>query len=68
MIAGDPITIFLFLEAEPDSPGCILRVQQISEDGLADAWEREFPRMELALAQVERDYGIGPDDWIDLDD
>lgn len=68
MIAGSPWTLLLLLEADPDSLGCWLRAQELTVDGkTADSWERYYPRVEDALREVEMAYGLGPEDWADLD-
>ncbi len=67
MIAGNPWTLLVTLEEDPDSLGCVVRFQELTMDGdSVDAWERFCPRLDEALRDVEMAYGIGPDDWIDL--
>lgn len=68
IIPGDPVTTFFFLEEDPDSLGCVLLVQQTGSEGqLVDAWERFYARVDAALDELERDWGIGPGDWLPLD-
>lgn len=67
MIASDPWTLLITLEEEPDSLGCVVYIQQLDLDGRAvDLWEVRYERVAEALAEMERSYGIGPADWVDL--
>lgn len=64
MIAGDPWTLLITLEEEPDSLGCTVEFQELTLDGgTADHWELEYPRVGEALREIEMSYGIGPDEW-----
>ncbi|BDG60733.1 hypothetical protein [Caldinitratiruptor microaerophilus] len=67
VIAGDPVSVLFFLEEDPDSLGCWLRVQQVTEQGTADAWERYFPSIPAALEELERDWGLDQHFWVDLE-
>lgn len=67
VIAGDPVSILFFLEEDPDSLGCWLRVQQVTDTGTVDAWERYFSSIAGALEELERDWGLGADFWVDLE-
>lgn len=67
IIAGNPWTLLITLEEEPDSLRCRVHVQEINLDGdTADAWAMEYDRLEDALRDMEMSYGIGPDDWTQL--
>lgn len=64
MIAGNPWTLLIVLEEDPDSLGCWVTVQQIGLDGTtADHWEVRYDRVEDALRELEMSYGVGPGDW-----
>jgi hypothetical protein len=68
MVAGEPWTLLLSLEDDPDSLGCWLRVQELTMDGLtADSWERYYPQVAEALRELEMGYGLGPEDWTELE-
>lgn len=68
MIAGDPWTLLITLQEDPDSLGCIVQFQELTMDGLtADHWVVHYDRVADALRELEMAYGIGPDDWTDLD-
>lgn len=68
LVAGNPWTVLITLEADPDSMGCQVSFQEITMDGkTADQWELRFDRVEEALREIEMAYGVGPDDWTDLD-
>jgi hypothetical protein len=68
MVAGNPWTLLLLLEDDPDSLGCWLRVQELTLDGgTVDAWEQHYSRVSDALYDIEMTYGIGPGDWLNLD-
>jgi hypothetical protein len=65
MIAGDPWTLLITLEEEPDSLGCVVLFQELTIDGqTVDHWERHFDRVDEALRAIESAYGVGPDDWV----
>jgi hypothetical protein len=64
MIAGHPWTLLITLEEDPDSLGCTVQFQELTLDGAtADHWELDYDRVEEALQELERAYGIGPSDW-----
>lgn len=68
MVASEPWTLMITLIEDPDSLGIIAQFQALNGEGaLMDAWELYYPRLAEALAAMERDYGLSPDDWIDLD-
>ncbi len=68
MVAGNPWTVLITLVGDPDSLGCLLLFQELSIDGkTADQWEIRYDRVDEALREMEMSYGIGPDDWLDLD-
>lgn len=68
MVAGEPWTLLFSLEDDPDSLGCRLRVQELTMDGLtSDSWELYYPDAVEALRELEMAYGLGPDDWTELD-
>lgn len=68
MIAGHPWTLLITLEEAPDSLGCTVQFQELTLDGAtADHWELQYDRVEEALMELERAYGIGPADWTALD-
>jgi hypothetical protein len=67
MIPGNPWTLLITVEEEPDSLGCWVRVHELTMDGAtADFRELHFARINAALREMEMSYGIGPDDWIEL--
>lgn len=67
MIAGNPWTLFITLEEEADTLGCIVRFQEINSEGdTADQWELQFAKVPEALRELEMSYGIGPGDWTEL--
>jgi hypothetical protein len=67
MIPGNPWTLLITLEEDPDTLGCWVRVQELTMDGAtADYWELHFSYLDEALREMEMAYGIGPDDWTDL--
>ncbi len=68
MIAGNPWTLLITLEEDPDSLGCTVLFQELTIDGAtADHWEVRYTRVIEALRELEMAYGIGPDDWTNLD-
>lgn len=68
MIAGNPWTLFIVMEEDPDSLACLVRIQEVNIDGRTiDQWELQFGRVEEALRELEMSYGVGPDDWTLLD-
>ncbi len=67
VMASDPVTTFVTLEADPDTLGCTVYFQQVTEDGTVDGWHRDYPRLDEALAEIERDLGIGPKDWVPIE-
>ena len=67
MIPGNPWTLLITLEEDPDSLGCVVRVQELTMDGAtADFWEVHYSRMDEAMREMEMAYGIGAEDWLDL--
>lgn len=67
MVAGNPWTVLIVMEEDPDSLGCLVRFQELTMDGeTADQWEIRYDRVEEALRELEMSYGVGPDDWIEL--
>jgi hypothetical protein len=67
MIPGNPWTLLITLDEDPDSLGCVVRVQQLTLDGTtSDFWEVRYSHIEEALREMEMAYGIGPNDWLDL--
>lgn len=68
MVAGNPWTVFITLEEDPDTVGCTVRFQEINMDGkTADQWDLRFDRVDEALREIEMSYGVGIGDWLDLD-
>lgn len=68
MVASDPWTLLITVEEDRDSLGCIVHVQQLTVDGeTSDHWEIPFARTAEALREMEMAYGIGPEDWTELD-
>lgn len=68
MIASDPWTLLITLVEDADSRGVIALFRGLGSEGApADSWDLYFASLPEALAQLERDYGIGPEDWVDLD-
>lgn len=68
MIPGNPWTLVITLEEDPDSLGCWVRVHELTLDGAtADFHERYYSRVADALRDMEMSYGIGETDWHDLD-
>lgn len=68
MIASDPWTLVITLIDDPDSIGVIARFRALnSEGGPADSWDLYFASPAEAFAALEREYGLGPEDWVDLE-
>ncbi|HLO02227.1 MAG TPA: hypothetical protein VK191_03860 [Symbiobacteriaceae bacterium] len=68
MVASDPWTLVITLIDDPDSLGAIAEFRALnSEGGPADSWDLYFASLEEALAALEREYGLGPEDWVDLE-
>lgn len=69
MIAGNPWTLFITLESVPQGDGCTVRFQEMTMDGTtSDQWDRRFKSLDEALKEIEMSYGVGPDQWVNLDD
>lgn len=67
IIAGNPWTLLLHMEEDPDSLGCRVRFHEVTIDGeTADAWEVQYDHISQALYEIEMAYGIGPEDWIEV--
>ena len=64
VVAGDPVTTIVTLEEDEDTLGCYVYFQQVTEDGTVDGWYRYYARLPEALAEIERDLGIAPADWV----
>jgi hypothetical protein len=68
MVASDPWTLVIALEDDPDSLGVVAQFRAYTDGGaLSDAWELYYPRLEDAINAIERDYGLSPAEWVDLD-
>lgn len=68
LIASHPWTLLITLEEDADSLGCWVRVQELTQDGAtSDYWDLYYERVAEALRDMEMSYGLGPDDWTDLD-
>lgn len=68
MVASDPWTLVITLIEDPDSLGLFAQFRALnSEGGPADSWDLYFASQAEAFAAMEREYGLGPEDWVDLE-
>jgi hypothetical protein len=68
LIPGNPWTLLITVQDDPDSLGCVVRIQELTMDGTtSDFRELHYARVADALRELEMSYGIGADDWLELD-